>query len=192
VDIDIHLHEPAELGAFSIELIAERTKALGYQGRVVISHAFALGGVDDAYLGRLCEMLIENDIAIMTHGPGGHRAIPNIRQLKAMGLRICTGNDGIRDSWGPLNTPDMLERCFIICYRNNLRRDDDIEDVIDVATHGGAGVMGDEAYGLQPGAPADLVLVDGETHVEAVISRPARHLVLKGGRISARDGECLV
>jgi cytosine/adenosine deaminase-related metal-dependent hydrolase len=192
VDIDIHLHEPAELGAFSIELIAERTKALGYQGRVVISHAFALGGVDDAYLGRLCEMLIENDIAIMTHGPGGHRAIPNIRQLKAMGLRICTGNDGIRDSWGPLNTPDMLERCFIICYRNNLRRDDDIEDVIDVATYGGAGVMGDEAYGLQPGAPADLVLVDGETHVEAVISRPARHLVLRGGRISARDGECLV
>jgi cytosine/creatinine deaminase len=29
VPVDIHLHEPAELGAFSMELIVERTKALG-------------------------------------------------------------------------------------------------------------------------------------------------------------------
>ncbi len=192
VDVDIHLHEPGELGAFSIELIAERTKALSYQGRVVISHAFALGGVDDVRLGRLVELLLENDIAIMTHGPGGHRAIPNIKELAARGVRLCTGNDGIRDSWGPLNTPDMLERVFIVIYRNNLRRDDDIENVIRVATEGGAGVMKADGYGLREGADADLMLVDGETHVEAVISRPARHLVMKRGRIVARDGEALV
>jgi cytosine/adenosine deaminase-related metal-dependent hydrolase len=192
VDVDVHLHEPGELGAFSIELIAERTKALGYQGRVVISHAFALGGVDDARLGRLVELLLENDIAIMTHGPGGHRAIPNIKDLATRGVRLCTGNDGIRDSWGPLNTPDMLERVYIVIYRNNLRRDDDIENVIRVATEGGANVMKAAGYGLREGADADLMLVDGETHVEAVISRPARRLVMKRGRVVARDGEALV
>ena len=192
VDVDIHLHEPGELGAFSIELIAERTKTLGYQGRVVISHAFALGGVDETRFGRLVELLLENDIAIMTHGPGGHRSIPNIKELAARGVRLCTGNDGIRDSWGPLNTPDMLERVFIVIYRNNLRRDEDIENVLGVATEGGAGVMKADGYGLREGADADLVLVDGETHVEAVISRPARHLVMKRGRVVARDGEVLV
>ena len=192
VDIDIHLHEPGELGAFSLELIAERTKVLGWQGRVVISHALCLGGVDDAYLGQLIELLLENDITIMSHGPSGLRPVPSVKRLREAGVPLCTGNDGIRDAWGPLNMPDMLLRAFIVAYRNNLRRDHEIEMVLDIATHGGARVLGDRHYGLAPGKRADLVLVDGETHVEAVIERPPRWLVLKGGQVVARAGECVV
>ena len=71
VDVDIHLHEPGDLGAFSVELIAERTQVLGWQGRVVISHALCLGGIDEPYLDRLIDLLLEDDIAIMSHGPSG-------------------------------------------------------------------------------------------------------------------------
>lgn len=192
VDVDIHLHEPGDLGAFSVELIAERTRALGWQGRVVISHALCLGGIEEAYLGRLIDLLLANDIVIMSHGPSGLRPVPAVKQLREAGVRMCTGNDGIRDAWGPLNMPDMLLRSFIIAYRNNLRRDDEIEMVLDIATHGGARVLGDTAYGLAPGCRADFVIVDGETHVEAVIERPRRWLVVKGGKVVARDGACLV
>ncbi len=191
-DVDIHLHEPGDLGAFSVELIAERTKVLGWRGRVVISHALCLGGIADAYLARLIELLLENDIAIMSHGPSGMGPIPSVTRLRAAGVRMCAGNDGIRDAWGPLNMPDMLLRAFIIAYRNNLRRDDEIELVLDNVTFGGARVMGDAAYGLTPGANADFVLIDGETHVEAVVERPPRWLVVKGGRVVAREGACLV
>ena len=52
VGVDIHLHEVGELGAFTMELIAERTAALGMQGSVTISHAFALGTVDAEPSGR--------------------------------------------------------------------------------------------------------------------------------------------
>ena len=192
VDVDIHVHEPGEMGAFSTELIAERTRVLGYQGRVVISHAFALGGVDEDRLKGLVDLILENDIAIMSHGPGGHRLIPNIKKLRAMGVRLCSGNDGVQDTWNPLQRPDMLERAYIMAYRNNLRRDDDIEDVIDILTYGNANVMGDANYGLRVGANADLVIVEGETHVEAVVARRPRAIVMKRGRITARDGVCLV
>ena len=192
VDVDIHLHEPGDLGAFAVELIAERTKVLGWQGRVVISHALCLGGIEETYLGRLIDLLLENDIVIMSHGPSGLRPVPAVKRLREAGVRMCTGNDGIRDAWGPLNMPDMLLRTFLIAYRNNLRRDDEIEMVLDIATHGGARVLGDKTYGLAPGHRADFVIVDGETHVEAVIERPQRWLVVKGGTIVARDGACLV
>ena len=128
----------------------------------------------------------------MSHGPSGLRPVPSVIRLRAAGVRMCTGNDGIRDAWGPLNMPDMLLRVFLVAYRNNLRRDDEIELVLDIATYGGAEVLKERDYGLAVGCRADFVVVDGETHVEAVIERPPRRLVVKHGRVVARDGECLV
>jgi cytosine deaminase len=158
---------------------------------VVVSHALCLGGVDEAYLSRLIELLLENEITIMSHGPSGLRPVPSVKRLYEAGVRLCTGNDGVRDAWGPLNMPDMLLRAFIVAYRNNLRRDDELEMVLDIATNGGARVLGDAHYGLEPGCAADFVLVEGETHVQAIIDRPPRSLVVKRGRIVARDGECV-
>jgi cytosine/adenosine deaminase-related metal-dependent hydrolase len=188
VDVDVHLHEPGELGAFSVDLIAERTKALGFQGRVVISHAFCLGGVDAARLDGLIAQLLENDIAIMSHGPSGGRPAPPVMQLRQAGVRLCAGNDGIRDAWGPRHKPEMLLRAYLLAYRYNLRRDDEIEAMIDVVTTGGASAMRIEDYGLSAGCAADLVLVDGETHVQAVVDQPVPWLVMKRGRVTAREG----
>lgn len=191
-DIDIHLHEPGELGAFDMEEIAERTKRLGFHGRVVISHAFCLGSVDESRFQQLVELLLENDIAIMSHGPSGPRVPPPVKKLREAGVRMCTGNDGIRDAWGPLNMPDMLLRTFLVVYRNNFRRDADIQLALDIATYGGAQVIGVANYGLAVGDSADLVIVDGENHLESVFERPERWLVMKRGKVVARAGECLV
>lgn len=188
VDVDVHLHEPGELGAFSIDLIAERTLALGMEGRVTISHAFALGGVSPARYEHLVDSILGADIAIMSHGPSGGQPAPPVAQLRAAGVRMCAGNDGIQDAWGPLNRPEMLLRAYLLAYRNNFRRDEEIEDVIDIVTDGGADVMRIEDYGFAEGRSADLVLVDGETHVAAVVNQPLPWLVMKRGRVTAREG----
>ncbi len=188
VDIDIHLHEPGDLGAFSIDLIVERTRALGWQGRVTISHAFALGGIDPARLDGLIQDLLDTRIAIMSHGPSGGRPAPPVELLRTAGVRMLSGNDGIQDSWGPLNRPEMLHRAYLVCYRNNFRRDDQIEDVIDLITNASAEVMGLEEYGFAVGKAADLVLVEEENHSAAVIRRPTPWLVMTRGVVTARDG----
>jgi cytosine/adenosine deaminase-related metal-dependent hydrolase len=51
--------------------------------------------------------------------------------------------------------------------------------------------MGLEGYGLDEGCCADLVLVEAETVTHAVVSHPPRRLVLKGGRVVARNGHSL-
>ncbi|WP_201833574.1 amidohydrolase family protein [Microvirga zambiensis] len=190
VPVDIHLHEPAELGAFSMELIIERTKALGLQGKVTVSHAFCLGMSDQDYVAALIEALADAQIHILTTAPAS-RPAPAVKRLVEAGIVVAAGSDGVRDTWGPYNNPDMLERAFLVGLRNNLRRDDEVALALDTCTYGGARMMGLEGYGLQPGDRADLVLLDGETLAEAVVSRRPRKMVLKSGKITARDGIAL-
>jgi cytosine/adenosine deaminase-related metal-dependent hydrolase len=191
VGVDIHLHDPGELGAFQVELIAERTSALGLQGRVAISHAFCLGMVEGDRFAGLVERLVDNRVAIMTHAPGD-RAFPPIRPLRAAGVTLFSGSDGIRDAWTPFGNGDMLERAMLLCYRSAFRRDEDIHLALEMVTAGGAAVMGVPGYGLEIDCQADFVVVDGDAPAEAVVNRPRRSLVVKGGRIVARDGVAVV
>ena len=187
VELDIHLHEPGMLGAFSVELIIERTKALGLQNKVTISHCFCLGQIEENYLDRLIDDLIDSQIAIMSLGSGGS-AFPPLKKLYEAGVQLCTGTDGVRDTWGPYNGVDMLERVKLLGYRSNLRKDEDIEMLLDIATYGGAKIMKDEEYGLEPGKRADLVILPGDTPAQAVVKQPPRSFVIKKGRVVAREG----
>lgn len=188
--IDIHLHEPGELGGFAIELLLERSAALGMRSMVTVSHAFCLGMADDAYLGRLIDGLAREDVAIVTTAPAG-RPAPDPRRLAATGVRVGCGNDGVRDAWSPYGTGDMLERAMLLGMRWNLRRDDEIAAALDLCATAGGRALGAPEHGLAQGAWADLVLVDALSVADAVVRRPTRALVMKRGRIVARDGAVL-
>jgi cytosine/adenosine deaminase-related metal-dependent hydrolase len=185
--IDIHLHETGEMGAFSMELIIERTRALGMAGRVIVSHAFCLGMPDDAIVGPLIAALADAGIAIMTTGTSS-RPVPPLKRLHQAGVVVCAGSDGIRDTWGPYGNADMLERATILGLRNNLRRDDELPIALAAVTTGAARALGLSDYGLAPGCRADLVLVAAETLGEAIAQHPAPRTVVRHGRIVAENG----
>lgn len=191
VPIDIHLHETGDLGAFTMELIFERIRAHGMQGKVAISHAFALGMNDYLRVGQLIEQIALLDVAILTTGAPS-ATVPSIRRLKEAGVRIGGGCDGIRDTWGPWGQPDMLDRARIIGMKNGVRSDDDLEHLLHIVSQGGADVMGLKNYGLTVGCNADFTLLTGETLAHAVVDVAPRPLVVKNGCVSARNGVAVV
>ena len=191
VGVDIHLHDPGALGTLQVRLIVERTRALGLAGKVSISHVFCLGMVDEVELGQLLDMLVEQQIAVMTHGPGD-RAVPPLARLRAAGVAVFSGSDAIRDAWTPFGNADMLERAMILAWRNGFRTDELLHLTLDTVTHGGAAVLGLEGYGLDAGCRASFVVVPGETLAEIVVARPPRAWVVSGGRVVARDGQCVL
>jgi cytosine deaminase len=191
VPIDIHLHEAADLGAFTMELIFERIRANGMEGKVAISHAFALGMNDYLRVGKLIDEIARLDVAILTTGAPSAN-VPSIMRLKDAGVRVGGGCDGIRDTWGPWGQPDMLDRAKVIGMKNGLRSDIELAHVLHVVSQGGADVMRLEGYGLQVGCNADLTLLAGETLAHAVVDIAPRPLVLKAGQVTARQGKALV
>lgn len=189
--IDIHLHELGELGAFTMELIFERIRANGMQGKVAISHAFTLGANDYLRVSSLLEQLRELDVAILTTGAPSV-PVPSVLRLKEAGIRMGAGCDGIRDTWGPWGQPDMIDRAKVIGMKNGLRRDVDLEHVLHICSQGGADVMQLEGYGLDVGCKADMTLLTGQTLAHAVVDVAPRPLVIKGGRVTARNGKAVV
>ncbi len=185
--IDLHLHDPGTLGVWELELIAERTRDSGLRGRVTVSHAYGFCQADAATQGRVIERLTEAGVTLVTAAVYSF-PVPPIKRLRAAGANVACGHDGICDLWGPYGSGDMLERAMHVAYRSTFRRDEDIELALDAATYGGARALGLEPYGLAAGAPADLVVVAARTAAEAVVAHPARELVLKRGRVVARDG----
>ncbi len=195
VDVDIHLHEPGTMGVFSADLIAERTRVLGMQGRVNLSHAYELGSVDESTSRRLIDTFAELDISMTSVAPSTSNHLP-LGQLTDAGVRFGLGEDGQRDYWSPYGNCDLLDRTWQLAFVNGFRSDELIGHALAVATIGGASIMdrdvprlafvGDRP-GLSVGDRADLVLVDGETITSAVMDRGTDRTVLHDGVVVA-DG----
>jgi cytosine deaminase len=185
--VDVHLHEGGEGGALTLSMLLDRVQALGMQGMVAVSHAFCLGDVAQGMRDGLLERMARLGVAVITSGSAS-RPVPSLLACRAAGVQVAAGNDGIRDTWTPYGTPDMLERAMLVGLRNNLRRDDEVQLALDAVTSTGARVCGFDRYGLEPGCIADLVLVRAETPAHAVAARPVRQLVISCGRVVAREG----
>jgi len=180
--IDIHSHDQGLLGAWVYELIIERTKATGLAGRVTISHAYAMGGLEADHQRRIAEALAEAGVAMITCAVGGAPVVP-VRLMAETGATLAIGNDGIRDLWTPYGDGDMLRKINQVGFRDRLVSDPEIELALAAGTHGGATVLGLDGYGLAIGCKADLVAVNASTPAEAVVSVPQRRLVVKGGTV---------
>ncbi|MGI6878588.1 amidohydrolase [Microbacterium sp. gxy059] len=193
--IDIHLHEPGELGLFSARQVIKRVRALDLRGRVTLAHSFFLAGITESQRADVLADMAELDIALTTVAPGDRGVLPMLEIMDA-GVRLGLGQDGQRDYWSPYGSTDMLDRTWQLAFTNNLRRDEDIERAFETATLGGARVMDASASfgparGFDVGDPADFVLVPGELPAQVVMDRPGGRTVVHGGRVVAEDGTLL-
>ncbi len=187
VGVDVHLHESGPTGLRELAALANRTKAAGMQGRVTASHAFCLGNCRPVALQRMGELLVGAGVSVATHG-GGASPLPPVKALRAMGVTVFAGSDNIRDAWSPFGDGDMLERAMLMAWRSGFRTDEDLGVAFDLVSGAGAAVLTFADHGIAEGGRADFFTVQAETLAQAVVDRPRRSLVVKAGRIVARDG----
>ena len=185
--IDIHLHDGGEAGAAELRDIAARTIAGGLQGRVAVSHAFALGSVPPAVFDKTAEALARAEVPILTSCPPS-APVPPPGALRERGVTVFAGSDNIRDCWSPYGNGDMLDRAAIIAERHAMFTDGELEQAFALATSEADKALGDPRRGLHAGAVADLVAVEAASIADAVVDRPRRRLVLRAGRIAAERG----
>lgn len=186
-EVDIHLHDPGELGIWQMRRIIERTRSLGMEGKVAISHAFCWAAVSPEVEPGLLDDLAKAKITLITSAVFSRPVLP-VRTLARNGITLGCGNDGVRDLWSPYGSGDMLERTMFLAYRDDLRKDEDIELALNCATYNGAKILRLEGYGTDEGCKADLIVVPARNVAEAVVMHSPRSFVFKNGKVVGGTG----
>lgn len=180
--IDIHLHDGGSLGAFQFDLIVDRTRRLGLQGKVNIAHGFAIVQVEPERRRDLLQQMAELDISMTTVAPLRMPQL-DLHEFADAGVRYGFGTDGIRDLWSPYGTGDLMGIAWQYARSSGIVRDEDLLRVVELATSRAAGFAGVDRNDLSAGSRADVVLVDAENPMDALVRTPPRELTIGGGRL---------
>jgi len=191
VGLDLHLHDFGSLGAYEYRQVIRRTIDAGLQGRVNISHGFAMGALQQRVQEEIIEGLAEAGISWTTVAMSGTAPLP-WQRMRERGVPLGLGTDGIRDLWSPFGDGDLLRVAFAFARLHGFRHDDKLTTAVEYATKHGAPFVGREQHDIVAGARADIVLLDAENVPDVLVRCPQRRLVVSGGRVVARDGEVLV
>jgi len=198
-DIDMHVDETDDPRSRSLEYLAEKTVAEGYQGRVTAGHTCALAAYPDDYARKVIRKVKQANINMITNpvtnlviqGRGDkqpvRRGITRVKELLAAGVNVTFGQDCVNDAFYPFGRADMLEVANITAHAAHLSTPDEIRTVFQMMTYNAArtlGVLHD--YGVV-GKRADLVVIDAASVKDAIRMQPDRRWVIKGGKIIAES-----
>ncbi|MDY0393502.1 amidohydrolase family protein [Virgibacillus halophilus] len=112
------------------------------------------------------------------------RAVTPIRQLRDGGVNMCIATNNIRNAFTPYGTGDIMQTAMLAIPTAHLGGADDLPTVLPMITSNPARALGIRNYGIAPGNPADVVLLDTKSVTEAVIDLPTRLVVIKNGVVT--------
>ena len=203
-DVQMHIDETDDPGARTLHAYAVKAIRAGWQGRVTADHVTALAAYDDSYAAKVIALVARARMSIVTLPTklmrGGvrdkeprRRGLTRVRELLAAGVNVAYGQDVIQDGFLPVfGTGDPLQVGFLLAFGAQFSSRASIETLYDMATVNGARIMRRPDYGLEVGAPANLVVVEASSVQEAYRTQPPRLAVIHDGRVVARNGRVVV
>jgi cytosine deaminase len=196
--VDIHCDETDDEHSRFVEVMVEQTIRRGMSGRVTASHTTAMHSYNAAYAHRLVANIARAGLHMVTNpldnavlqgrfdsGPV-RRGHTRVKQLQEAGVNVCVGHDSIMDPWYPLGYGDPVQAAFVLAHLGHMSGDAELRRLLDMITVNPAAALGLADYGLHDGGPADLVVFDAPSDVDALRLVAPRYLVMRAGRVVAR------
>ncbi|MFT4416349.1 amidohydrolase family protein [Fredinandcohnia humi] len=184
--VDIHLHDPNTLGAFTFERMAHYTKEAGLKGRATISHGMALGDLQGESLQEVAAILKEQEIDVTTTVPINRPTIP-IPTLDTLGISVSVGHDSITDHWSPFGTGNTIQKLGILAERFRMIDEYSLANSLKFGT-GGVTPLNDKGERVWPkvGDDATMILVNATCSAEAIARRATIDSVYVKGKKSGK------
>jgi cytosine deaminase len=198
--IDIHCDEIDDPNSRNLEIVAYEAIKRGMGKLVTASHTTAMGSYDNAYAFKLMDFLKKSEINIVSNPLVSitlqgrldtypkRRGVTRVKELWRNGINVSFGCDDIMDPWYSFGTGSMLQPAQMAVHICQMTGREEAIACFDMVTANAARTLGiEDGYGLEPGKPADVVLLDAADKWDAIRRMAQTVLVLKKGRVVARN-----
>jgi cytosine deaminase len=179
VDVDFHLDFDLNPANSAIPAVIAETQRRGYGGRVSIGHATKLSAMPKQEVVEVAMRLADVGIAVtvlpatdmfLLGRDRDHlipRGIAPALLLATHGVTVTAATNNVLNPFTPYGDASLGRMANLFANAAQLSRNEDIATAFDMVTGNAARLMRRE-YSLQPGAPADIVILDAADPLSAI------------------------
>src|SRR5919202_226984 len=192
--IDIHCDEIDDDQSRFLEVVAACAIRSGLGSRVTASHTTAFGSDNTGYAHKLMGFLQRSQINFIAnpsinltlHGRTDtypkRRGVTRVKEFWQAGLNVSLGHDCVQDPWYSLGTGNMLDVAHMAVHVCQMTGMAEIDACFDMVTVYGAKTLNlADSYGIQVGKSANLIVLDADSHYDAIRRRATvRHVISQG------------
>ncbi|MCX7142118.1 MAG: amidohydrolase family protein [Proteobacteria bacterium] len=180
VDIDMHLDSGSSASHLDTLLVCELAQKYGWGGRVAIGHVSKISTMPVADFDKIAQLLRDSGVALTVLPSTDlylsgrdqefnvRRGVVDANRLVRLGVNCSVSSNNILNAFTPMGDGQLIRQANL--YANIVQRamPDDLRDTWNMLTRGSAKLMRRADYGIATGNPADFVLVDAPTVVDAL------------------------
>lgn len=194
-EIDMHLDLADTTDGMQTEYVCRKTEEYGWGGRVAVGHATQMSLVSPARLAALAATLARAGVAVTvlpatdlylmgrSHDHAIPRGVVATEPLRAAGVTCSIATNNVLNPFTPYGDANLLRMANLYANVCHVGRPADLAACLAMVTDDAARLLRVE-HGLQPGAPADLVLLDAPTAAAAVAELAQPLWGMKAGRMT--------
>jgi cytosine deaminase len=192
--VDLHTDETLDVKACGLRDLAGRVARSGFPHAVTASHCVSLGmqphdvqqAVADEVAGAGMSVVTLPQTNLYLQGRDDHVARPRgltaIGPLLAAGANVAGGGDNLQDPFNLVGRGDPLETAALLVMAGHLLPD----QAYHAVSAAGRAALDLPAVWIEPGCPAELLVIRAASTREAVATAPADRVVVHRGRVVSR------
>jgi len=194
VDIDLHLDVGTSATSMDIHQVRDLTERYGRGGRVTVGHMAKLSLMPPSEVEALGRRLADCGIAVTVlpatdlflmgrdHDHKVPRGVADANLLLGQGVNCSLSTNNVLNPATPYGDCSLVRVANLYANILQLDRPQELAECFRMLTDRSARLMNCTDYGLAVGKPADVVVIDAETPVQAIAEIAQPVAAFKNGR----------
>lgn len=200
VDIDMHLDLAETVDGMQVEHVCNKAEEYGYGGRVTVGHVTQLSLLPPPYFAAIARRLADAGVAVTilpstdlflmgrTPAYAKPRGVVAAAEIMAAGGNCSIATNNLLNPFTPYGDGALVRMANLYANVTHVAQPEALAECLAMVTSRAARIMRLADYGIAPGNPADLVLLDsGDPGMAVAEIAPPLWGMKAGRRTFTRD-----